>query len=930
MKRRLLSILIITIILIHFANAQIKVKLQEPQPNRLGTTELWNATLTNSSRTTYSITLEGTLDEKNEGRIATINTRSIKLPPGTTTITNQEILRKGAIRFQSGVKGRAMSKSGHALDGYYSLCLIVKDNARKELASDCITQHVRITPPVLLSPSDGAKISGEQPTFSWQPPSPGFKDVKYTLKIVSVQENQTPVEAMQKNGVWYAIANIKAITFSYPPTAKKLEKGRQYAWQISVLNNRQILNKSEIRRFITTQEGPKRFCDENDVIWSDQYTSLTGWNVFQTSNPGIATCPAHTASGTITINNGQCVFNNAEDGCDIRVCRNLGVTLPNTWTADFEYQYTAIGNGNLRVGHDIFALTAGNLNPMNNNQGNLCNLSNQDGVMVCHMNNSITPTNIGLFITVKQGAAFQSSPTWIAINQSVLYYIRFERIGQNKFILCVFTDPDRTQLVQNGIICFESAYNPSNLRFIQHSNTPQGFFQRQLTATIDNTCIRSTVLGNYDQLKASIELKDIYCMNEAINADGSGSEQENQHAWSLQETDNMGNAIGLEVIQNLVNQPADQMNINNFAQLHNVTLKCPAYYRIKLKVASTCGEEETSKIIKIVCPPGADAGPDRYICCRNISEITLGGSLAYPVGHQIQFQWSSYPPGFYSTEYHPVITPSYVGPINYILTVTDQYGCSSGDTAIIWVDKPFHLDPITTAVSAFTTCCEPKVVLVPNIVEDSCPSQMAGNGRGPRVQYLWSTGETTPSIRVNPRLGSTYSVTVSNSCASHTQQITPTMDGVFTAYGEFPQIIYPNAFTPNGDGVNDYFEILEYGPNAPLKGVGPAYNACEYQLDILDRWGGWHTVASGTTNTGFKNGEIKWDGRINGTLVENDYYQWMLTLKNCTYLDGKNNLYRYALKCTETKWSFWCFCYQCSKWEYQSFYATVDKVWVGE
>ncbi|HEX9001454.1 MAG TPA: gliding motility-associated C-terminal domain-containing protein, partial [Blastocatellia bacterium] len=96
--------------------------------------------------------------------------------------------------------------------------------------------------------------------------------------------------------------------------------------------------------------------------------------------------------------------------------------------------------------------------------------------------------------------------------------------------------------------------------------------------------------------------------------------------------------------------------------------------------------------------------------------------------------------------------------------------------------------------------------------------------------------------------------------------------------------IYPNAFTPNGDGLNDVFTIYEYGLGA---NQGPAYNALEWRLSIFNRWGGliYQKEAKATNSSGFKNGEISWDGRPSGsnTIVQIDAYVWKLEIKNCSY-----------------------------------------------
>lgn len=68
----------------------------------------------------------------------------------------------------------------------------------------------------------------------------------------------------------------------------------------------------------------------------------------------------------------------------------------------------------------------------------------------------------------------------------------------------------------------------------------------------------------------------------------------------------------------------------------------------------------------------------------------------------------------------------------------------------------------------------------------------------------------------------------------------------------------PNAFTPNSDGINDYFFA---------KGMG--YDPSDFELLIFDRWG----------NIIFKSEDIDlhWDGTYLGADVPNDVYVWKLT-----------------------------------------------------
>jgi gliding motility-associated-like protein len=86
--------------------------------------------------------------------------------------------------------------------------------------------------------------------------------------------------------------------------------------------------------------------------------------------------------------------------------------------------------------------------------------------------------------------------------------------------------------------------------------------------------------------------------------------------------------------------------------------------------------------------------------------------------------------------------------------------------------------------------------------------------------------------------------------------------------GEDFGIYVPNAFTPNGDGINDFFNPKGFG-------------VVKYELNIFDRWGEkvFHTDK-------FEEG---WDGKFQGrggNICEEGVYTWLI---NCTSVFGKSH-----------------------------------------
>ncbi len=123
-------------------------------------------------------------------------------------------------------------------------------------------------------------------------------------------------------------------------------------------------------------------------------------------------------------------------------------------------------------------------------------------------------------------------------------------------------------------------------------------------------------------------------------------------------------------------------------------------------------------------------------------------------------------------------------------------------------------------------------------------------GGTPNATYLWQDGNTDSLYVVSD--SGTYSVTVTNLCGSNSDSITVTI--YFPPEDLDCWLVAPNAFTPNGDGLNDTFKpIMQCKAEA-------------YSLKIFDRWG---KMIFETTDP-----SEGWDGKVNGAYVEHGTYVW--------------------------------------------------------
>jgi gliding motility-associated-like protein len=171
----------------------------------------------------------------------------------------------------------------------------------------------------------------------------------------------------------------------------------------------------------------------------------------------------------------------------------------------------------------------------------------------------------------------------------------------------------------------------------------------------------------------------------------------------------------------------------------------------------------------------------------------------------------------------------------YWVEVTNQDGCSFRDTIKIFVNPLPKVD-----LGKDTMLCAPDEITLE-----------AGNNMG--ASYLWKNGATTPTIIAHEDDSQIWvRVTDENGCiGSDTIQI--------LRCTILQRINIPNAFTPNGDGHNDFWLI------------GGSENYPDITVKIFDRWG----IQVFDAERGYYK---PWDGSSNGRKLPTDVYYYIIKL----------------------------------------------------
>ena len=158
-------------------------------------------------------------------------------------------------------------------------------------------------------------------------------------------------------------------------------------------------------------------------------------------------------------------------------------------------------------------------------------------------------------------------------------------------------------------------------------------------------------------------------------------------------------------------------------------------------------------------------------------------------------------------------------------------GCDSVRTLILNVLAP----PKPDLGKDFVLCSGSRADITPGIFDS----------------YRWQNGDSTSSFTVlRP---DTYSVEVTNGCGS-------ARGSVKVGYSKC-KVVFPTAFTPNGDGLNERFRALH------------TENVDGFSLSVYSRYGGLVFQTSDVNGS--------WDGKLNGKYVSSSFYVWV-----CHYQEG--------------------------------------------
>ena len=255
-------------------------------------------------------------------------------------------------------------------------------------------------------------------------------------------------------------------------------------------------------------------------------------------------------------------------------------------------------------------------------------------------------------------------------------------------------------------------------------------------------------------------------------------------------------------------------------------------YYVKVTTARGCSSLD-SAVVQVFPKATVDAGIDQHIC--------EGNSVILHSTNAASYLWSPSLGLSSPTVQSPTASP--VDSTLYVLNIKDINGCAATDSVRINVSKkPFADAGAEVQLFQGQSATLNGIVKGSNVVFQWSPTT-----------YMANTTSLTPSISPPDTISYTLTVTSKDGCGT-------VSDKVFVRV--YQKVIIPNAFSPNGDGINDVWKIEKL----------ETYNNSE--VIVFNRYGQIVFKSVGYSK--------RWDGTYNGKPLPFGTYYYTLDLKNGT------------------------------------------------
>lgn len=253
-RKRTLQLLLLLILAGPF-KARTQVSIQFTHTGYLlSKDQLWNMMIVNAGAALNPVRVEiSLLNIATNQPLCKFTSRNFSLGAGPKILNIQDALPVQTQNYSPGFTDP--NPYGILPAGRYIMCTDLyhfDGELWNNMGNDCNEVEVVAFSPVILTlPEDMAVLEQANPVLSWLSPMPvaQFSQLQYDLTLVPVNQNQTPIDAVERNIPLLSAANIPATSFSYLSSLPALLPGKVYGWRVTAKNNGSVVSVSETWTF---------------------------------------------------------------------------------------------------------------------------------------------------------------------------------------------------------------------------------------------------------------------------------------------------------------------------------------------------------------------------------------------------------------------------------------------------------------------------------------------------------------------------------------------------------------------------------------------------------------------------------------------------------------------------------------------------------
>jgi hypothetical protein len=228
---------------------------------------------------------------KGQGEVVKVIVPGVLLNTGMNSITPGS-LGKAAISFSGSKLSTIVKQSNIFPEAEYEYCYLLEDEkATGILGEECYDYKLEpLSPLSLIEPFNTQRICERKPMLSWQPIFPAIAGMQYQLTLAEVKAKQPAVEALYYNIPLINTRNISGSFLPYPASARDLDTGKTYVWQVTAYKGDVIISRSEVWTFkVGCDEQPQPepvtgFRNIEDLTMGNYYVA-EGRILFSVDNP---------------------------------------------------------------------------------------------------------------------------------------------------------------------------------------------------------------------------------------------------------------------------------------------------------------------------------------------------------------------------------------------------------------------------------------------------------------------------------------------------------------------------------------------------------------------------------------------------------------------------------------------------------------------